>query len=260
MLVEDVRLLQITDSHCYAKDETLLPWTDFPVYPNRSLQAVLAHLAILANQYKALIWTGDLVEEETPKTYQRLTEISAHFPLPIYAIPGNHDVPEVMTGNLGGQVQYLKCVELGNWRILLLDTHCPGHEHGSIDDAQFEKLSNFLAKIPAHQSVVIFMHHHPMDIDSEWLDKMGLERRERFWKLVESYPQVKAIFHGHIHQEFEGTHEYTNGRTVRVFGTPATCLQVKSRRKIFEFDHARPAWRDIVLRSDGAVETRVHYL
>ncbi|CAA6821728.1 MAG: Unknown protein, partial [uncultured Thiotrichaceae bacterium] len=38
-----VKLLQITDTHCYADDDSRLEWSDLTVYPNKSLIRVLAH-------------------------------------------------------------------------------------------------------------------------------------------------------------------------------------------------------------------------
>jgi Icc protein len=35
---------------------------------------------------------------------------------------------------------------------------------------------------------------------------------------------------------------------------------MKPVRQNIEFDHTRPAWRDIALLPDGRVQTQVHYL
>ncbi|MFN3785425.1 MAG: metallophosphoesterase, partial [Thiothrix sp.] len=69
-----------------------------------------------------------------------------------------------------------------------------------------------------------------------------------------------AVFNGHIHQEFSGQYQYSDGRAVAVYGTPATCVQMKALRKTIEFDHNMPAWREVVLLTDGTVQTQVHYL
>jgi Icc protein len=47
---------------------------------------------------------------------------------------------------------------------------------------------------------------------------------------------------------------------IPVFGTPATCIQLKPTHPVFAFDHLCPAWREIALHPDGTLETEVHYL
>lgn len=255
-----VRLFQVSDSHCYASDDARLTWTDMPIYPNRSLQSLLTHLAGLGDGYSALLLTGDLAQEEIPATYQRVNAMLNAFPLPVYTIPGNHDIPSMMRDNLDGNVQMPDEVVLGQWHLLFLDTHADGKPDGRLTDEQFERFQTLLAAIPEDHFAAVFMHHHPVPIDSEWMDVMGLRQKDYFWNLVEHFPQVKVVFNGHIHQEFSGYHDYADGRRVWVYGTPATCVQMKPVRKNIEFDHNLPAWRDIALLADGSVETQVHYL
>ena len=76
-----VRLFQVTDSHCYASDDTRLTWTDMPIYPNLSLKAMLAHLGMCADGYSALMLTGDLAQEEIPETYQRVNAMLNTIPV-----------------------------------------------------------------------------------------------------------------------------------------------------------------------------------
>jgi 3',5'-cyclic-AMP phosphodiesterase len=255
-----VCLFQVTDSHCYASDDSRLTWTDMPIYPNLSLKAMLTHLSTRSEGYQALMLTGDLAQEEIPATYQRVNAMLNEFPLPVYTIPGNHDIPQMMQENLNGNVQMPEHVVLGKWHLLLLDTHSDGKPDGRLTDEQFERFESQLASIPEDDFAAVFMHHHPVPIDSEWMDVMGLQQKNYFWNLVEHFPQVKVVFNGHIHQEFNGQHEYADGRVVAVHGTPATCVQMKPVRKNIEFDHTLPAWRDIALLPDGSVQTYVHYL
>lgn len=255
-----VRLFQISDSHCYADDEARLTWTDMPIYPNRSLEATLSHLQTEAGDYNALFVTGDLAQEETTETYQCVNALLNRFPLPVYTLPGNHDIPELMRANLNGNVHMPDEVVIGSWHLLLLDTHDEGRPDGSLSEEQFLHFATLLGNIPEDHFVAIFMHHHPVPINSEWMDVMGLRQEQYFWRLIEHFPQVKAVFNGHIHQEFSGNHTYADGRQVAVYGTPATCVQMKPLKQNIEFDHTQPAWRDIALLPDGSVETAVHYL
>ncbi len=255
-----VRLFQVSDAHCYANDDTRLNWTDMPIYPNRSLQAVLDTLGKKSSGYSALLLTGDLAQEEIPETYQRVNQMLNTFPLPVYTLPGNHDIPSMMVENLHGNVSMPEEVVIGKWHLLLLDTHAEGMPDGHLSETQFEQFSVLLENMPEDHYGAIFMHHHPVPINSEWMDVMGLKQKTYFWSLVEHFPQIKVVFNGHIHQEFAGYHEYEHGRRVAVYGTPATCVQMKALRQNIEFDHNLPAWRDIALHDNGEVETAVHYL
>lgn len=257
---DTIRLFQVTDCHCYASDASRLTWTDMPIYPNRSLQAVLDHLARQAEGYSALMVTGDLAQEEIPATYQRVNQMLNRFPLPGYALPGNHDIPAMMAASLNNNVSMPDEVVFGKWHLLLLDTHADGKPDGRLSEAQFDHFEALLSRVPEDCFVAVFMHHHPMPIGSAWMDVMGLREKDYFWNLIEHFPQVRVVFNGHIHQEFEGAHVYADGRTVPVYGTPATCVQMKPRKQNIEFDHTRPAWRDIALHADGSADSQVHYL
>lgn len=255
-----VRLWQISDSHCYPDDSTALEWSKETVYPNQSLRAVLDHLQTTAADHAALFITGDLAQEETAQTYQRTNELLANFPHPVYVLPGNHDIPELMQANLSGKVTLPTHVAFGQWHALLLDTHSPGKPDGHLDEAQFTQLEQQLRALPEQAFAIILMHHHPIDIGSEWMDRMGLQQKQRFWEIVSAFNSVKAVFNGHIHQAFNGEYRTASGRVIPVFGTPATCIQLKPTHPVFAFDHLRPAWREIALHPDGTLETEVHYL
>lgn len=254
-----VRLFQITDSHCFPSDDRTIGWVTEPVYPNRTLQAVLAELeAKRQPEHVAVVFSGDLVQEEIAESYQRYNQIMNTFALPVHAIPGNHDIPQLMQANLNGKVHFCEHVQMDDWQAILLDSSELEKEEGYLTEQQLDELRLQLAAHP-HKHAIIFMHHHPVLVDSPWMDPMRLQQPEAFWAVVAEFPQVKAVFCGHLHQEFVGGFRF-NERTVPVYGTPATCMQLKLPTPTYELDHTRPAWRDIALYPDGTVETQVHYL
>lgn len=258
-----VRLLQITDTHCYADDDSRLEWSDLTVYPNKSLIRVLAHLEQLADDFDALVISGDLVQEETAGAYQRIAEILKDFPLPVYILPGNHDVPDLMRSELSRQnelVNYVPHTVFSAWHLAFLDTHFTGHPEGDINDEQFAELKGRLDQLAPEEHALLFMHHHPVSIGSPWMDHMGLQQTDAFWSLLTSYPQVQGVVFGHIHSEFSMEYPVTPEKNIWVLGTPATCVQAKHNDEEMLLDDARPAWRELVLQPDGSIETAVHYL
>lgn len=260
---QPVRLLQISDTHCYADDDARLEWSVLELYPNRSLIRLLAHLEARAEDFDALVISGDLAQEESAAAYQRLGEILRDFPLPVYTLPGNHDVPEFMRSELtraAGHIHYQQQVRFTDWYCLFLDTHLSGHAEGHLSTEQFVELANQLHQLKADEHAILFMHHHPLSIGSPWMDRMGLQQTDAFWSLLSRYPQVKAVSFGHIHSEFSRDYAVSAQSSIQVFATPATCVQVKHIDDKLRLDHARPAWRELTLHADGQLDTAVHYL
>ena len=256
-----VRLLQISDLHCFADDDSPLFWSSLPVQPNRQLSRLLTHLQQLPTAYDALVISGDLVQEETAATYDRLGQLLEGIRLPVYVLPGNHDVPPLMRAHLHnatGQLHYQPQARIGSWQLLFLDTSKPGHPNGHLEP---EKLALLTRQLVAGQDpTLIFMHHHPVPISSPWMDHVGLQQTEPFWQLLAHYPQVRAIGFGHIHNAFETRIETAPGISVQVCGTPASCVQLGHETEKMTVLHTRPGWREWVLSADGSVLTQTHYL
>ncbi len=258
-----LRLIQISDLHCYADDNAVLEWSDIPVYPNRSLRRVLNHLITDAGDFDALVISGDLVQEETAASYQRIAALLRGFPKPIYVLPGNHDIPTLMQPHLVAQDANIHAElrqAFGGWHMLFLDTSKPQHSDGHLEAVQFEHIAAQLAALKPSEHALVFMHHHPLPIGSPWMDQQGLQQTTAFWQMIDRHPQVAGIAFGHIHSEFATSHTLDSGRTVAVWGTPATCVQVKHIDHDLRLDHNRPAWREFDLHADGRITTAVHYL
>ncbi|HPE62060.1 MAG: metallophosphoesterase [Thiothrix sp.] len=259
---QPVRLLQISDLHCFAGDDSALLWSDLPVQPNRQLSRLLTHLQQLPDRHDALIISGDLAQEETAATYERLGQLLEGLGLPIYVLPGNHDVPSLMRvhlTNADGQPHYQSTVRIGDWQLLFLDTSKPGHPDGHLEP---EKLALLEQQLSAAQQTptLIFMHHHPVPINSPWMDHMGLQQAERFWQLLAQHPQVRGIGFGHIHNAFETHIETAAGHSVQVCGTPATCIQLGHETEKMTALHTRPGWREWILSQTGTISSQVNYL
>jgi len=255
-----LRIRQISDTHCYADDASPLVWSPLTVYPNQALSRVLSHLSEL-EPCSALVISGDLAQEETAATYQRIKTLLEGFPAPIYILPGNHDIPELMYAALDqSQTHVLKQAHCENWHCVFLDSSRPLHGEGYLTPEKLANLQQALREIPADQHALIFLHHHPVSIGSLWMDKMGLQQAEDFWQIITAFPQVKAVAFGHIHAEFTGAVTNQTGQSIAVYGTPATCVQLTHDAARLGFKHTQPGWREFLLYPDGQLETTVHYL
>ena len=136
-----IRLVQISDLHCYADDNAPLEWSEIPLYPNQSLIRVIDHLKAEVASFDGLVISGDLVQEETAASYQRIREMLLGFPKPVYILPGNHDIPELMQRELADQddnIRFQFSALFADWHCLFLDTHKHECPDGHIDAEQFE--------------------------------------------------------------------------------------------------------------------------
>jgi Icc protein len=99
---------------------------------------------------------------------------------------------------------------------------------------------------------MVFVHHHPVAMASRWLDTVGMENADDFFRVLDAHPQVRAVGWGHVHQCFD-----TRRRGVRLLATPSTCAQFLPQANEFAVDARPPAYRRITLQPDGTLETEV---
>lgn len=249
-----IRLLQLTDCHLLPSPEARL----VGVQTERTLEEVLT--AVQRHPFwppAALLLTGDLVHRPALEVYRRLQAKIEPLGIPYMALPGNHDDPKLLW-----QVMPRSCLELGRWQVVGLSSWQPegkvvrpslsGSEAyaGLLAPEELVLLEEVLRE--SHRPTLIALHHPPVEIESPWMDEMGLLNREDFWRIVERFPQVKAVVFGHIHQEFHHHH-----RGIDLWGTPSTCFQFRPYSERLAIHPLPPGWRWLVLHDEGVVTTEV---
>lgn len=238
------RLVQISDCHLYA-DPAARGRVDFPL---PRLEAVVA--AVNRERPDLVLVTGDVSNDETADSYALAMRTLGRLVAPWEWLPGNHDDPRRMAEArpLPGEL------ELGTWRILVLDTQVVGEPHGRLGDKALAALDERLTGDA--RPTLLAMHHPPLAVGSAWLDALGLEGAEAFWETLAPHPQVGAILCGHIHQAFAGRRR-PGEREIAVYGCPATSDQFTPGSADFAVDAAaRPGYRVVDLDGD-ALATRV---
>lgn len=234
-----VRILQITDTHLFAGEtDTLLG-----INTLHSYHAVLD--AIVKQQLPAdlIVATGDLVQDQSTRAYQRFTDGIARLPAPCVWLPGNHDYQPSMAQELAAAgISPSKQVLLGDqWQILLLDSQVQSVPHGELSDDQLIWLDNCLAQQPDRHTVVM-LHHHPLASGCTWLDQHSLRNSHMLAEVLTRYQNIEGILCGHIHQDLD---VMWNG--IRMLATPSTCVQFKPHCTNFTLDIAAPGWRYLEL-------------
>ena len=240
-------IAQITDTHLFAEVEPSV----FGLTTYKSLLTVVEKLRTLQPQPDILLLTGDLSQDESCQSYDRLTSFIAPLNIPAYWLPGNHDNLQVMEQVLQSPINAAKSFHAGGWNFLLLSSLIPGCVHGEISQQSLDWVELQLEQNP--NPTLVALHHPPCLINSDWMDNINLRKYKEFWALIDRYPQVKLVIFGHIHQEFA-----TQRQGVSYLGSPSTCVQFQPKSKEFTIDkQAQPGFRLINLFVDGTYNTEV---
>ena len=240
---------QITDTHLFAEVEPKV----FGVQTYNSFQVVVERLKGLQVQPDILLLTGDLSQDESSQSYDRLFNFIAPLNIPAYWLPGNHDNLQVMEQVLQQlPINATKSFHAGGWNFLLLSSLISGCVHGEISQQSLDWLESQLQQNPNFPTLVV-LHHPPCLINSDWMDNINLRNYEEFLAVVDRYPQIKLVVFGHIHQEFA-----TVRHGVDYLGSPSTCVQFQPQSKEFTIDtQAQPGFRLINLFIDGTYNTEI---
>jgi len=216
---------------------------------------VLDHIQASGWDADMVAMTGDLIQDDSREAYERFREAMLPLGLPVYCVPGNHDIRDMMKDALAGpEFHYCDSVANGAWLITGIDSCIDDDAAGRIDDHEMERLEAVLEETEA-EHVLICLHHPPLPVGSKWLDQVGLKNGEEFLRLIARTGKVRAAIFGHVHQAFEGSYE-----SIQIIGTPSTCRQFKVASDEFALDNNPPAYRRVSLHSDGTVDTELIWL
>jgi 3',5'-cyclic-AMP phosphodiesterase len=246
-IMSAVRLIQFSDPHLYGEEAGMLRG----VATYRSLMNTIERAQARDWPVDGILVTGDVVQDDAGG-YARFRRALGGLGTPVYCLPGNHDLPEAMHRELAQDPFRIGgSVDLGAWRIVLLDSTVPGSAGGRLSGESLAQLDAALAGAPQRHALVC-LHHHPVAMSSRWLDRVGLANADEFFRVLDAHRNVRAVLWGHVHQSFDSLR-----RHVRLLGTPSTCTQFLPRAEDFAIDARPPAYRTLELRPDGSLQTEV---
>ncbi len=251
-------LLQISDLHLFPEPGQGAGWCDAckDLDTTRTLKAVLTAIRRQQQPFDLCVVTGDIAQQAAGETYRHFARLMADLPAPVYGLPGNHDDARLMAEVFPlGHVSAPGHAVHGDWLLVFLDSSLPDEEpSGRLSERELERLASLLARHSGRHAMV-FVHHHPIDVGSAWLDEIGLRNRDALFDALWGRDNVRAIVFGHVHQEVD---RRVDG--IRVLGAPSTCIQFEPGRRTFGFGTLPPAWRWLTLHPNGDIETTVRYL
>ncbi len=242
-----LRVLQITDPHLMAQGDGAL----LGVHTRNSLSAVIQEVLAVHGQPDLILATGDLAQDGSETAYRVFGEQLAVFDCDSAWLAGNHDDAAVLARVAADFNADRRQLVRGGWHIVLLDSSVPGKVYGHLAASELEFLEQALAEHPELPTLVT-LHHHPVDIGSDWMERIGLRNRDALWSVLDRHPQVKLVLWGHVHQEHESARA-----DVTLLATPSTCIQFTAGSAKFAVEPLAPGYRWIELESDGAFRTEV---
>jgi Icc protein len=166
-----LRVLHLTDPHLFAaKDGSLRGTVTFA-----SLASVLDHYRSGDWQADVAVVTGDLIQDDSAEAYQHFRQLLGELGIPVYCVPGNHDIRDLMRDALS-EAPFVYCgnQQFGDWLLVGMDSCVDGQAGGAIAAAEFDRVDDEIAASDASH-VMLHLHHPPVAMGSRWLDTVGMD-------------------------------------------------------------------------------------
>lgn len=199
-------LAQITDTHikpggrlAYGRVDTVA-----------ALKDCVAALNALAPRPDAVVATGDLTDAGSAGEFALLADLLAPLAMPLYLLPGNHDSRDGLRQGFprhgylprDGRLDYV--VELGELRLICLDSLEEGQPYGRLAPETLDFLRRRLEEAPGRPSVVA-LHHPPFATGIGHMDRQNLRNADDLAAVLDRHPQVLRVICGHVHRNVFGT-------------------------------------------------------
>lgn len=242
-----VLLVQLSDSHLFAEADGKL----LGMETCHSLQRVIERVQQEQPQIDLILATGDLSQDGSLASYERFRDLTGDLDAPARWLAGNHDEVPPMQNACNGTSLLEPVIDLGAWRIVMLDSSIPGAVPGFLADDQLQLLEQALSEAPQRHHLIC-LHHHPVPIGCKWMNPIGLRNPDALFATLQRHPQAKAVLWGHVHQEFDRQHG-----GLRLLASPSTCVQFAPGSEEFQVGNEAPGYRWLRLHDDGRLDTGV---
>lgn len=241
-----IRIAQISDCHLPENPDH----TYRGINPYRNLEALLKKVASL--QPDLLLATGDLSEDGSEDSYRLIQGLFDPLGVPVLALPGNHDNPDLLADVYpGSPTDSVQVTQHGSWQIIRLNSCLPNNPCGKLFEKNLSELESVFGQEPDRPSLVA-VHHQPVMVGSPWIDKYRTLEPEPFLRLIDQYEAVKAVVWGHIHQVFE-----TKRQGTLMLGGPSSAINGITGVDRFTPDTLGPACRWLELWVDGSLKSHI---
>ena len=209
--------------------------------------------AVAREKPDLIIGSGDLSEDASPESYALLQGALSPLNIPYHLMPGNHDLLHELEFVFGDKAKADAKLNLNGWTLLLLNSVVQKQAYGLLSEQTLAFLEEALRTAPGN--VGVFLHHHPVPISNEFMNRYALKNGDQFTQIVEAFDKIKFVAFGHIHQAFS-----SKVQQIHYLGTPATSLQFKlSQNEVIVDNEAGPGYRVFHL-NENSFDTSVEIL
>ena len=247
-----LRIIHITDTHLLDSPNDVF----HAINTRHNFQRVLSHCMSHHPEVDFVLITGDISQTGNISSYRVFDSVINNFDVPVYCVPGNHDIPEFLARFVPtSPAKHMSVVALRGINLLLLNSCVDGKHAGKVSDESLHQLQTHLEGC-GQEFNILAIHHPPVLINSRWLDELGLENRNDLLQIITRFPRDILLLSGHVHQEVDQQMD-----NLRLLATPSTCHQFKSDSDdMCHLEAPMPAYRYIDVDQTGRVTTSVHYL
>jgi len=145
---------------------------------------------------------GDLADLGQMEAYRSLQVLLEPLTMPCHITLGNHDDPKAYLSVFGAaqldvQGRVSKALDVGGYRVILLDTTTPDSHGGALCDGRHKWLKARLDEA-ADRPVIIIMHHQANRLSLP-VDDIPLADGAGFARLVNRHPDARMVISGHVH-------------------------------------------------------------
>lgn len=251
-------IAHISDFHVFAdKPETSLVRLDAADVARK----IVADLAAFTPAIDAVLFTGDLTDGGSAADYALLRDILSPLNMPVLVVPGNHDKRDGLRAAFAAELPFGAGprldyeMQLGDIRVLALDTVKAGHVEGELTAPQLDWLAAKLAEKTAGLTLIL-MHHPAFPSCVDALDAMALQAgRAEFAKLIAGYDGPLRILSGHIHRPFQALWQ---GKFCATGGSPVFQHELQLVPGADEPGAAKEPYRYFLHKIDGPDAVTIH--
>ncbi|MCL5776242.1 phosphodiesterase [Limibaculum sp. FT325] len=202
------RVIQISDLHVVARPRRVSGQLDTEGLLEDAIGRILDDMRGFG-PIDAVLVTGDVSDDGSPESYALARRQLDRLGLPLMVVPGNHDRREPMREAFAdlagvparGPIDW--AVDLGELRVIGLDTLVEGESGGSLSDASLSFLAAALEGAGG-RAVLIAMHHPPFETGIRFMDRIGLSRGGELEVALGGAGGPVRIICGHVHAPIAG--------------------------------------------------------
>jgi len=205
MTTATAKWIHLTDTHLIAGSEL------FGLDPRARLQMAVDSINKNFADADLCMISGDLTHLGEIDAFKDVKKVLSGLKMPWHPLLGNHDdrdhFAEVFEDCLSPENGFLNfTLATPKGRIIALDTLQAGTAAGVLCETRLKWLDNQLKQAAdSFDPVYIFMHHAPVNVGVEALDRIKLENPDAFAGVLSGYNHIRHIFFGHLHRPCHGS-------------------------------------------------------